>query len=199
MTGALALYSVEDVCMNLIQPTLIAIGEAWHDEEISVAVEHFASSFTRARIENLFHSSPHNPYGPLVVVGCAPNEMHELGAMFLALFLRRAGYRVIYLGQNVPLDSLHGMIEALKPQAVCMSATRAETAATLYELRSFLDAVDAERGSGTAPLLAYGGRVFNRYPHITERLGGLYLGEDAREAVHALDDHIRPDRRRTVS
>jgi hypothetical protein len=73
-----------------------------------------------------------------------------------------------------------------------MSATRAETAASLYHLREFLDA--HERDKGRAPILAYGGRVFNKFPHITERLGGVYLGEDARAAVLKLSDQIRPGR-----
>ena len=189
LTDALSLYSVEDVCLKLVQPTLVAVGQEWQDGEISVAVEHFASSFMRVRLENLFHASPHNFDGPLVLVGCAPNELHELGAMFLSVFLRRSGYKVVYLGQNVPLDSLTGMISYLKPQAVCISATRAETADALYSLRVFLDKL--QEREGYAPLLAYGGNVFNLSPPITERIGGLYLGEDARAAVHALDERLR--------
>ena len=37
---------------------------------------------------------------------------------------RRNGYRVIYLGQNVPLDSLVSMVRTLRPAVVCCSATR---------------------------------------------------------------------------
>ncbi len=72
---------------------------------------------------------------------------------------------------------------------LCASPTRAETAAPLYNLRDFLDHL--QEREGYAPLLAYGGHVFNRYPHISERLGGLYLGQDARAAVHALDGRLR--------
>ncbi len=190
LSDALSLYSVEEVCLNLLQPVLVEIGQAWLDGNLAVVVEHFASAFTRARLENLFHTSYYNANGPLILVGCAPEELHELGAMFLALFLRRTGYKVVYLGQNVPIESLTGMITALKPQAVCISATRAETAAALYNLRTFLDKMETKEGS--APLLAYGGSVFNRFPHISERLGGLYLGEDALIAVHALDKQLRP-------
>lgn len=189
MSDALGLHSVEDVCLQVVQPALIEVGEHWLSGKVSVAVEHFAASFVRARLDNLFHSSPHNPYGPLVVVGCAPGELHELGAMFLAVFLRRSGYRVVYLGQNVPLDSLIGMLQTLQPHAVCISATRAETAATLYSLREALDAM--QQKDGHAPLLAYGGQVFNRFPHISQRLGGIYLGEDARAAMRLLDEHLR--------
>lgn len=188
LRDALGLYSVEDVCLGILQPVLVEIGEAWFRGEISVAQEHFAASFLRARLENVFHSSPNNSSGPLVIVGCAPDELHELGAMFLAIFLRRAGYRVIYLGQNVPLESLRSMIYALRPQAVCLSASRAETAARLYNLRDFLD--ELERKHGRAPLLAYGGRVFNQYPRIIERLGGVYLGEDAGVALQRLREQL---------
>ncbi|HET9494894.1 MAG TPA: MerR family transcriptional regulator [Chloroflexia bacterium] len=190
MSEALSLYSIEDVSLQILQPALVEVGELWLDGEVSVATEHFASSFVRSRLANLFHSSPHNAYGPLVLVGCAPDEFHELGAMFLAVFLRRAGFRVVYLGQNVPLDSLQGMIAAMKPDAVCISATRAETAASLVRLSDYL--AEMQRNRGRAPLLAYGGQVFNRYPHITERLGGAYLGEDARAAVNTLSEKLRP-------
>ncbi|MEO8286668.1 MAG: B12-binding domain-containing protein [Chloroflexota bacterium] len=189
LNEALGLYSLEDVCLNMLQPVLVKVGELWLNGQISVAVEHFAASFVRSRLANLFHSSPHSLYGPLVLVGCAPGEFHELGAMVLALFLRRSGYRVVYLGQNVPLDSLESMIESMNADAVCISATRAETASALYSLRDFLDAL--EKKTGSAPLLSYGGQVFNKFPHITERLGGIYLGEDARAAVRTLSERLR--------
>lgn len=185
---ALSLYSVEDVCMELMQPVLVHIGEAWLTGEVSVAVEHFASAFVRARLENLFHSSPYNKYGPFAIVACAPEELHELGAMLLSLFLRRAGIRVVYLGQNVPLDSLLGMVRALKTDVICISATRPETVSTLYSLRESLD--EMAQKEGKSPLLAYGGRVFNLSPHLIERLGGLYLGEDAPVAVRKLTEEL---------
>lgn len=189
LTAALGLYSVEDVCLEVLQPVLVEIGEAWHAGRISVAVEHFASGFVRTRLSNLFHSSHNNLRGPLVLVACAPNELHEIGPMFLAVFLRRAGFRVVYLGQNVPLDSLEGMIEVMRPDVVCISSTRADTAAELTGLREAVN--NLQKANAKAPLLAYGGRAFNRSPEDAERLGGVYLGEDVRVAVERLSDAVR--------
>jgi methanogenic corrinoid protein MtbC1 len=186
LTDALGVYSVEEVCLRILQPALVQLGEGWLDGQVPVATEHFASAFARNRLSNLFHSSPYNIHGPTALVACAPQEYHELGAMFLAVFLRRAGFRVVYLGQNMPLDSLEVMIEALQPEVVCVSATRSGTAARLYRLGDFFDNLRATRGQ--APLLAFGGQVFNRHPHITERLGGAYLGEDAGAAVRRLGE-----------
>src|SRR4051794_2397999 len=57
LTDALSLYSLEDVCLEVLQPALIDVGEAWLNGEMTVATEHFASAFVRTRLSNLFHSS----------------------------------------------------------------------------------------------------------------------------------------------
>ncbi|HUP27302.1 MAG TPA: hypothetical protein VM409_02630, partial [Chloroflexia bacterium] len=62
-------------------------------------------------------------------------------------------------------------------------------AASLYALHDYFE--EMERKSGRAPLLGYGGQVFNQYPHITKRLGGLYLGEDARQAVRKISEQLQ--------
>ena len=146
-----------------------------------MAQEHFASALIRGRLANLLHSSPYYAAGPLVLVACAPGELHEIGAQVLALFLRRSGYRVVYLGQNVPEESLVSMMSMLHPAVVCCSASRSESAANLRGLAVAAQQVAAS--GGTAPALAFGGVVFNRHPDLAAKLGGVYLGPDASSAV----------------
>jgi methanogenic corrinoid protein MtbC1 len=181
---ALALYSLEQVVNNLIYPSLVEVGERWMRKEFTVAHEHFASALVRGRLANLFHSSPAPLTGPLILVACAPGELHEIGAMVLALFLRRSGYRVVYLGQNVPDESLISMVRTLRPALVCCSASRTETAASL---RPLADAVQQMRTeSGWAPVLAFGGTLFTRHPDLAQKMGAVYLGPDASAAVRQL-------------
>jgi methanogenic corrinoid protein MtbC1 len=99
----------------------------------------------------------------------------------LALFLRRSGYRVVYLGQNVPDESLVSMIRTLRPPLVCCSASRTETAANLRHLAEATRQMRAE--SGWAPLLAFGGSIFNHHPDLAAKMGATYLGTDASAAV----------------
>ncbi|MGZ6355814.1 MAG: MerR family transcriptional regulator, partial [Ktedonobacteraceae bacterium] len=47
MASMLAIYPVEQVCANLITPTLWDIGLLWEQGKITVSVEHFASAFFR--------------------------------------------------------------------------------------------------------------------------------------------------------
>ncbi len=188
LTEALGLYTVEQVVEELIQPVLLQVGEKWMQGDWSVAQEHFASAFFRTRLANLLHGSPFNVDGLLVLVACAPEELHEIGGLILALYLRRAGFRVVYLGQNVPLDSLVSLIRMARPVAVCCSATRPNTAANLLPLHAMLD--DLEAQTGCAPLLAYGGPVFNRHRGLAEQMGARYLGSSAADVVRLLRDAV---------
>jgi methanogenic corrinoid protein MtbC1 len=181
LNDALALYSLEQVINELIYPSLTEVGDRWMRAEFTVAQEHFASALVRGRLANLFHSSPYFAAGPLILVACAPGELHEIGAQVLALFLRRSGYRVVYLGQNVPDESLVSMVRTLRPALVCCSASRAETAANLRYLAEAVQQMRAE--SGWAPVLAFGGSVFNRHPDLAAKMGAAYLGTDASAAV----------------
>lgn len=181
LNDALALYSLERVINELIFPSLVEVGERWMRADFTVAQEHFASALIRSRLANLFHSSPYYAAGPLILVACAPDELHEIGAQVLALFLRRSGYRVVYLGQNVPNESLVSMIRTLRPALVCCSASRTETAANLRHLVEAAHQMRAE--SGWAPLLAFGGTVFSHHPALAAKMGAAYLGTDASVAV----------------
>ena len=184
MSDALNLYTVEQVIDRLVAPLLIEVGERWMAGGWTIAQEHFASAFIRGRLANLLHSSPFNADGPLVLVGCAPEELHEIGPLILALYLRRAGYRVIYLGQNMPLDSLIGVISTLRPAVVCVSATRPDTAGHLRPLPAQLDALADQLAY--RPLLAYGGAVFNRHPQLAAQMGAVYLGASGEAAVQCV-------------
>jgi len=50
---AFALFSIEDVCLHIIEPLLVEVGHRWHAGELSVADEHHISSFIRARLFSL--------------------------------------------------------------------------------------------------------------------------------------------------
>lgn len=77
------------------------MGEAWHRGEIGVAEEHLASTFLRARLQELLDLAGFPP-GPPVLVTTPPGERHEIGAMLAAYHLRRKGVPALYLGPDTP-------------------------------------------------------------------------------------------------
>ncbi len=143
----------------------------WEKATVTVSVEHFASGFFRGLLSNLLHVTPYANSGPLVIVCCAPGEPHELAPLMLALFLRRAGIRVAYLGQSIETAGLLQTIKHMAPALVCVSLTLPGYLAMLIDLARQVEQLPAPH-----PLFAFGGQVFVHYTHLIAQVPGIYLG-----------------------
>lgn len=175
---AFVLFGVDEAVSRIVRPALVEIGELWHRGEITVTTEHFASQLIKRKIASLIgmYDNTHAPW--TVIVGCAPHEQHEIGALLLCLFMMRQGWRVLYLGPDVPVTDLMQTVARVQPDMVCMSASSAESAAQVVLIGETL-----QTGEGPRPLFAYGGNVFNNYPELRARVPGIFLAEDARQAI----------------
>lgn len=180
---ALIVASVEDVALGLLQPALYRIGDLWAAGQVSVTSEHVASNVIRAQLAHLLRLSPAPLRAERILVGSAPGELHDIGALMLALVLRRRGFEVLYAGASVESESLRHDVETILPAAVCLSAAAPPTAETLGRLYAAL--ASSYRG-----ILAYGGRAFNEHPEIGHTMVGMYLGVDAVEAVARLESAL---------
>ncbi len=181
LAAMFATFSIEQVIMDMLQPMLIKMGERWERGQLSVTVEHFASMLIRCRLDTLYHAQPISVSGPLVLVGCAPGEQHELGALILALLLRRSsGLRVVYLGQNVEPAHLLETIRAQRPAVVCLSAALPERRPAVAALARRLSTFPLH----PAPVLVYGGRAF---AEAAEEIEGVFLGTDALQAIAPIE------------
>jgi len=179
LNEAFALYPIEVVAEEIIGPTLAGIGELWHDGKATIVQEHFATAFLRRRLTALFHAYDQPEFGPLAITGSAPSEWHDVGILLVSLALRRQGWRVIYLGQNVPAEHLIEEIERLRPDLVCVSATTRESATG--DLRQVGEAI--QQMPEPRPRLIVGGGAFNADPELQRLYPGAYLGPSARSVV----------------
>ena len=182
MAEAFTLFSVEDVCLHMLQPLLVDVGDRWHAGELSVAEEHYATSFVRARLFGLLqaYQGQHNP-APLVFTACAPDEWHEVGILIVSVFLARRGVSVRYLGPNLPLEGLAAIVARHHPAAVVLSAQSLETARKLRRA-----ALAVQAGAPPHPWLAFGGQAFNTDPKLRALVDGTYVGPDAAAAVETI-------------
>ncbi len=186
LAEAFALYSVEQVSEEVVVPMLVRIGEMWHAGEISVTTEHFASNYLMQRLTALLRTSNNIVGGPVIWVGCAPGESHEIGALLLTIFLRRNGYNVQYLGRNLPVEDLVAEIQRKHPAMILISAGGLETSRTLETMTFALANVQPPR-----PIIGYGGRIFNEVPEMRNKIAGVYLGGTAQEAIGMIDELLR--------
>lgn len=179
---AFAIYPLDDVLLSLITPTLMEVGEQWHQGKINVATEHFASQFLRRKIFSIFHSSAVNDGRGLILVGCVPGELHEIGALIFATILVRHGWQVVYLGAQVPLPDLMESIQHVRPDMVCLSATLPEAAHELVQVGEAIASLSPPR-----PLFGYGGQACEQDEHLRARVQGIFLGT-AREAIDTVNE-----------
>ncbi|GAC1445525.1 MAG: hypothetical protein NVSMB52_06880 [Chloroflexota bacterium] len=115
VSEALVVAGVEEVSLQLLQPVLYEVGDLWARGEISVTAEHVGSNLIRTHLTQLVRISP-SPMRETVMVGCAPGEHHDIGALMLSLFLRRRGFHVIYAGANVEAESFRLDVARVRPR-----------------------------------------------------------------------------------
>lgn len=194
LAQAFALYPLEHVGEHLIMPTLVDIGDLWHRGELSITREHYATNYLIQRLAAILRTVPNGSGGPVVWIGCAPGELHEIGAMLLSIYLRRAGYIVRYLGQNLPVEDLVSEVKNVQPGMVIFSATTVESARALQPVCEQLARIDPPR-----PIIGYGGRAFNLRPELRDAVPGVFLGATAVEAVESIDDLLIERQRQTLT
>jgi DNA-binding transcriptional MerR regulator/methylmalonyl-CoA mutase cobalamin-binding subunit len=192
LANAFVLYSVEQVGEYVITPAMVEIGERWHRGELSITREHYATAYLLQRLGAILRVVPDGVTGPVIWIGCAPGEKHEMGALMLCIYLRRAGYQVRYLGQDLAEDDIVAEAAVLKPAMILFSASGLDTAATLSRLCNSLVALEPPRS-----IVGYGGRVFNVHPELRNSVSGVFVGATAVEAVESvgelLGDRGRPN------
>jgi DNA-binding transcriptional MerR regulator/methylmalonyl-CoA mutase cobalamin-binding subunit len=116
----------------LYLPLLADVGDGWERGQISIAQEHFASAFVRERMLSMLVTLEHGPDGGRRVL-CAgiAGDRHEGGLLAFAIQLAMAGWRVGYLGADVPWTDLAAAARQQNAELICISAIVAEDRAAL--------------------------------------------------------------------
>jgi len=118
----LAAYRIETVLRDLLIPYLHELGERWARGEVSVAQEHFAANLLRGRLLGLARGWGQGR-GPAAVLACLPGEQHDLGLLAFGITLQRRGWRIVYLGPDTPITTIHQAIHELAPDLVVLTGT----------------------------------------------------------------------------
>lgn len=175
---------------NLLQPAIGRIADLWAHHDITAPEERFAMNYVRGLLYAIFRNTPENPAGPLAFIGCAPRELDDMPALMLAVFWRRAGLRVVYLGQDVDGDSLVEEAHRRRPRLICLSASASPRIRALARICKHLGQLDKPR-----PTFTFTGPVFARNPELHRKVAGVYLGDDAATATWHVTQLLGMDRR----
>ena len=107
---------------ELLLPLMRDMGDLWEHGDAIVAQEHFASAFVREKLSQMIAGMDTGiAPGPEAVCAGVPGERHEFGLMVAALRLAGAGWKVTYLGADIPLDDVRRVVRERRPSLLCTS------------------------------------------------------------------------------
>jgi MerR family transcriptional regulator, light-induced transcriptional regulator len=157
-----------DIELHVIQPALYSIGEKWQANQVSVAQEHLATSIaTSLMTAGLLTSHPRAPVERSVLLACVEGNNHAVGLRMVADAFQLAGWRVHYLGADVPTRALIAHAADSKPQLIGLSVSFPhQLAAVTAVIQGLTDCFGAAR-----PGVIVGGLAINRYSHLADMLG----------------------------
>lgn len=184
MRRSFTLFSVDQVLMQVVQPTLVTLGEAWHRGELPIAVEHYATQFCMQHLMSMMAAAAPPSHSNRIVAACAPGELHQVGLLMLVVMLRWRGWDVKYLGPDLPLERLAEALQPIQPQLLMFSANRLETAQQLIGLSDILEKFPHPR-----PILILGGQAFQQF-RLAENLPAIYMDGSPTQIVEQIESLI---------
>jgi methanogenic corrinoid protein MtbC1 len=116
--------TVRSTIAEVIAPTLVEIGTAWHNGALDIADEHRISFRVRGDIYALDALLPAPTADtPQVLLACVPGENHEIALGLVALSAHEAGWDPLILGINTPLEEVLRTVRAF-PRVRALGLTK---------------------------------------------------------------------------
>ena len=104
---------------DVIYPLLQRLGMMWAADLMPPAQEHFMSNIVRQKLLVALDSLPQPKENATKwLLFLAEDEFHEIALLFAHYILRQRGENVIYLGTNVPLNTLQQAAETIIPESI---------------------------------------------------------------------------------
>lgn len=162
--------SFREVFFDYFMPLLQEIGLLWQTRTVSPAHEHFISSLIRLKIlanTDALLQKPRMQDGSVYVLFLPLGEIHELGLLYLNFELISQGFKTIYLGENMPVDSLV-QLKVLFNQITFV--TYATVSPPADEFQAYISELERTVLSAGCELWVMGAMVRNQPPTSNKRI-----------------------------
>jgi len=156
--------SFSEIFADILIPFIVETGFLWQTSTISVAHEHFISYLIKQKLlintEKLQYQKPQKK-DKVFILFLPQNEIHQLGLMYLNYEILLKGYKSVYLGENVPIESLKDVKRYFDNIIyLCYMTVEPNTS----EVNEYLDEINSEILNDNSELWAIGRRVENINP-----------------------------------
>jgi methanogenic corrinoid protein MtbC1 len=171
---------------EVLVPLMHGVGDGWKNGSLQIYHEHMATTLIRSLLDALRSAQLRSFGGPEIVVATPAGENHELGAMMAALIAAAEGWRVSYLGPDLPGSELAAAVELKQAKVVALSVVHPREPEKVHaELRRLREALPSN------VTILVGGRGAADYVGPTAD-AGFQLITDLRQLGHTLAALKRP-------
>lgn len=170
---------------KLLDPLLALISERCRTGELRLVHEHMASAIVRSLAYILRNNNPCSPNAPRMIVTTPINQLHELGALLAGIIAELKGWKVSYLGANLPAEEIAAAVRFTKAVAVTISISyKTDDLLISKELRRLRKLI------GNEVALIVGGRAAGHYEAVLDQVGVLKIKnyDHFKEILEVLDD-----------
>lgn len=182
---ASSLYPIDMVTEQLVEPALELLGNEWKTHpESGIAKEHFYSSWLKNKLGARFHHAYSQAKGIRIICACAPGTFHEIGLMLFSLSALARGYRVLYFGNNLPLNQLQYITSRSAAKAVILSVQSATDTNLNNELSNLVNQLNV-------PVFV-GGNYSQLDCEKFQSVGGNLLGNQTAIAINVFERKVPP-------
>ena len=175
--------TVPDLYFDVFQPVLYEVGSRWESNQLTVAQEHMATAITQYVMAQIYEAPDETapPKGHVVLTG-VEGELHNIGAVMVGDLLELDGWRVRFLGTNLPAGAVLSAIRESVPTHVGISATMLFNVAAVRQL---IAAIRSEFEDRVRILV--GGAAFRTAPGLWRQVAADAYASDLRAAQSAFD------------
>jgi DNA-binding transcriptional MerR regulator len=153
----------KEFAMQILWPLLQEVGRKVFDGSLGIAQEHALSAIIRHHVgEVMFQGvSAEKSNAPLFLLATPESELHEFGILMGALFCHYYGMRTLYLGANMPMQSLADAITQIRPEYTILGVSSAWGNSNRVNLDKYILGL-YQQVSGKTSLLIGGHKSRNR-------------------------------------
>lgn len=176
-----------ELYLHVFQACQREVGRLWQRHEISVGQEHFCTAATQLIMSQLY---PQIFSGERIdkklVATCVGGELHELGIRMVSDIFEMHGWDSLYLGANVPSESVIQSIIDNEADLIAISVTLSTHLTVAYDL---IDSIRSNYQTRGIKVMV-GGYPFNIDPELWRDVGADGSAADAKESVAIAQDLV---------
>ncbi len=155
---------------HVVTPLMEWVGDEWSAGRIRVAQEHLLAAAVRTFLATLIVTRRGAPQTATIVVSTPAGQHHEIGALLAASVACEEGWKVVYVGPDLPASEIAGATSGVNARAVALSIIYpSDDPMIVQELETLRTSLSPETA------IIVGGRGSHGYQAVLDRVNAVRL------------------------